>query len=570
MRLLAALGLYLLASIVLFGRDVVTHPNGRIVGDDGADKTLYLWALEWWPWAVAHGRNPLDVDVAWAPHGFDFGLGTAGGGLALASAPLTALVGVVPTYNVLILLAPALAGAATFALAERLTGAFLPSLVAGWVFAFSSYELGRMVGHLPLAFVAFPPLAAYLVLRRYEGSLSRRVFVVLLALVLAGQFLVVTQLFFTLVVVGACTAALAALALGGGRLGSVLGEAAAAVGIALALLAPVLVYSVVSDAAPPARSAYAESADVLNYVVPNRRTWLAPPGSADVAARFTATGTEQGAYLGLPFLALALLALRRRSFSRARVTLALAFLVAVVLSLGTRPKFAGVDVGYGPWLAFAHLPVLESALPARLTLYASLFAALLIALALADRPPRWAWGLALLGILSTLPNPHLAQWSSAVPRPTFFSANRDAAHLRADETVLLLPYGPSGWSMLWQAEERFRFRIVGGHFALRVTPPEERWRDVYEGLSNGRVRAARLRPFLIEHDVDVVVVTPGTRPGTRRALERAAGGPDVHAGDAAVYRLGQADRMRSRRSSGRSRKRRRVCSLRSPEYAQPT
>lgn len=537
MRVAAAGAVYAMASVALFGRDVIRSPDDSIVGDTGADKSLYLWSLEWWPWALRRAHNPLDVDVAWMPHGFDFGLGTAGGGLALVAAPLTALAGPVPTYNVLILLAPALAATTAFLLAHHVTRAFLPSLVGGWVFGFSSYELGRVLGHLPLAFVALLPLVPYLVLRRHSGDMPRRRFVLLLALVLSAQFLVVTQMFFMVAIVGGCAALAAGVLLGLSRVRGTIVEAAAALGLALCLVSPVIGYAAVSDAATPARSPFGESADVLNYVVPTRRTWIRFPGSAEIAARFTATGAEQGAYLGVPLFVLAALAFRRRPLSRQRLLLGVLLVAVVILSLGTRPKVAGTVVAFGPWSAIAWAPVLESALPARLTVFAALLVGLLVALALADRPSGWRWLLAGAGILLTLPNLGQAQWSSPVPRPTFFATDRDSRHLADGETVLVLPYGPAGWSLLWQAEERFRFRLVGGHFALRVTPIEEPWRDVYEGLSNGRVSADRLRLFLGSRCVDAVVATPGTRAGTRRAVEAVVGPPSVRSADSVVYRV---------------------------------
>lgn len=566
-RLGLAFGIYALASVVLFGRDVLRSPDRTIVGDDGADKTLYLWSLEWWPWALARGHNPLDVDVAWMPHGFDFGLGLGGGGLALAAAPLTALAGPVPTYNVLILLAPALAATTAFQLARRVTGAFWPSLAGGWIFGFSSYELGRILGHLPLAFILLVPLVPYLVLLRHQRDLSRRTFVGLLAGVLVLQFLIVTQFFFSLVLLGACTALAAVLVLGATAVRETIRDSTVAVVVALAVVSPVIAYALLSDAAAPVRSPFSESADALNYVVPTRRTWIRPPGSAEIAERFTATGAEQGAYLGLPLLALVVLALWRRPVPRARLLLGIALAAAVVLSLGTRPKLAGEVFAIGPWSLLAPLPVVGSALPARFTLYTALLAGLLVALALADRGSRLRWGLALAGIVLTLPNLGLPQWSSSVQRPRFFELARHEEHIPRDATTLVLPYGPAGWSMLWQAEAGFAFRLVGGHFGLRVTPADRGWSDVYEGLNYGRVGPQRLRAFLTSHCVDVVVVTPGTRGSARRAVEAAAGEPPVHASDSLVYRL----RPRGSRAGARAGDRGRACaSARSDRSSRPS
>ena len=518
-----AFAVYLAASVAIFGRGVVTHPTTTVVGDPGADKTLYMWAFEWWPHAVVRGHNPLDVTVAWVPHGFDLGLGTAGGGLALLVWPVTALGGPVLSYNVLALAAPALGATTTFVLAREVTDQFLPALVAGWVFGFSSYETGHLLGHLPLAFTVLVPLVPYLVLRRYRGTLGRQTFVALLALVLAAQFMIVTQIFFSLVLLGVVAAALAWLLWRDAVLPTIF-ESAAATTLAALLVSPVLVYAAVSHAAAPARSPFAESADVLNFLVPTHRTWLHTAGTDAVAARFTGTGAELGAYLGLPFLVLVALAVRRN-----RLFLVLLALAAAVLSLGTRVKVAGTVVGIGPWTVLARLPLVGSALPVRLTLYTSLFAALLVALALADKLSPMRVALAAIGIVATLPNLQLPTWHSPVPDPAFT--------LPRGVTALVLPYGPAGWSMLWQANAHFRYRIVGGHFALRVTPQERAWRDVYTEMNDGRLTPRRLRAFLDVHGVTWIVVAPGTRPDARRLVRVVARAPGCADGDAVVYRV---------------------------------
>ncbi|HEY6962838.1 MAG TPA: hypothetical protein VI408_13195 [Gaiellaceae bacterium] len=514
LQLVAALLVYAASSVVLLGRAVVLHPATTVVGDDGADKTLYMWAFEWWPHALASGHDPLDVDVAWVPHGFDLGLGTAGGGLALLAWPLTATAGPVVAYNAFALAAPAAAGTAAFLLARELTGTFAPSLVGGFVFGFSSYELGHLLGHLPLAFTAAVPLAAWLVVRRDRGTLGRRAFVALLAAVLAVQFAIVTQVFFSLVLV----AAVAAVLWRDHR--ATIGECAAAAAAALVVVSPVLVYAAVAHAAAPARSPFAESADLLNFAVPTHRTWLHTSATDAVAARFTGTGAELGAYLGVPLLVLATLG------ARGRPRMALLLAATAVLALGTRVKIAGTVVFVGPWTVLARLPVVGSALPVRLTLYTSLLAGLLVAFALADRPSRLRSALAVLGVCATLPNLALPTWHSRVPR---------APSVPDGATALVLPYGPAGWSMLWQAEDGFRYRLVGGHFALRVTPQERRWRDVYTGVNGGRVTPRRFRAFLAAHAVTAIVVAPGTRRGARRLVAAVARTPPRPAGDSLVY-----------------------------------
>src|SRR5205085_12486037 len=101
-------------------------------------------------------------------------------------------------YNVLAIAAPALTGFTAFLLCRHLSRSFWPSVVGGYLFGFSTYEIGQMQGHLNLVLPLFVPLAVLLVLKRVEGTFGDRAFVVLLALVLIGQFSISTEIFATM------------------------------------------------------------------------------------------------------------------------------------------------------------------------------------------------------------------------------------------------------------------------------------------------------------------------------------------------------------------------------------
>jgi len=358
-----------------------------------------------------------------------------------------------------------------------------------------------------------------------------------------GQFLLSAELFLTLALAGALVAAIALWRLPGGerpRLRALLVESLGAVVVAGVLLTPYLVHAFVlagpDDA--PRRTPLYESADVANYLLPARRTWLQPPGSAATAENYTATGAERGAYIGLPLLVLVALFSLRRGRDARRAVIALSLLALVLLSLGPRIRLAGTDLGPGPWLPFAKLPVTESALPVRLTLFVSLLAALASALWLAEPSRRtWLrWALALAALAALAPNPAQSRWTAEVPRPVFFTGDRFERHLPRGQTALVLPYGPAGWSLLWQAESGMAFRLVGGHLGRQVTAAEEQWRAVYRGLGRGEVSRPELIRFLREHQVRTVVVAPGTRPRARRLVE-GLGFSSTRVADVLVVRL---------------------------------
>jgi hypothetical protein len=180
-----ALGLYIGLAVVFFALGVVGAPGQRVVGD-GADLSIFVWSFVWWPRAIAHLHDPFVANVVWAPHGIDLVWTTTVPGASLLGFPLTFLAGPVVAYNVFAVAGPALAGWTAFLLARHLTGAFASALVAGYLFGFSSYELGQTVGRLHLTLVFLIPVCALLAVRRFDGGLTGGRFVALLALALHG------------------------------------------------------------------------------------------------------------------------------------------------------------------------------------------------------------------------------------------------------------------------------------------------------------------------------------------------------------------------------------------------
>jgi hypothetical protein len=293
------------------------------------------------------------------------------------------------------------------------------------------------------------------------------------------------------------------------------------------LLTPYLAHAFGGGSAPPRRGHARAAADVLNYVVPTRRTWIRPPHSENIRELFTSHGAEQGAYLGLPLIAIiGLSVLQRRR--RAQTILLASGLVVALCSLGPVVRIRGRTVGDGIWKAVDNAPFVRYALPIRLTMYVALFAALVCALWLAEPGRRrWRWALAALAVISLLPNPAQRLWNATVPQSRFFASGAYKPYLRAGQTALVVPYGPAGWSMLWQAETNFRFKLVGGHVGHHIIKPECRWYWDYRALAgvDPPGGAAEFRSFLLAHDVAAVIEGPGTKAKIHRLFDASL--PDV-------------------------------------------
>lgn len=520
---------YVGASVLIFGRGVLEALDTRVVGDDGADKTIFIWSLKWWPSAIAAWHDPLDADVVWVPGGTDLSWATTVPLLSVLATPLTELTGPVTTYNILILCAPALSGLAAYCLAHRLTRSFWPSLVAGWLFGFSAFEIGHMIGHLNLASLCLVPLVALLLVGRLDGTMARPWFIGLLALVLTAQFLTSTEIFVTVLLVSTLFGVVA-IALDPSLRASVRAvsrDALAATICTLVVVSPYLWHAFVLSGVEhaPLRSPYSAATDLLNFVTPTRRIWLQLPGSEAIASTFTANGAERGGYLGLPVLIVVALFLVKSWRSPRRRVVAVTLAVLVVASMGASIRIAGHGVLPGPWKVPASLPITRTVLPIRLTLFVSLIVAMIVAVWLAERSGSWArWSIVVLGIVFLFPNPSARLWRADVPNPEFFRTAAHKSALERGSAIVITPFGPAGWSLLWQAETNFHFRLVGGHFGRRVTPAERSWRAAYETLAHGTGSTSggtELRRFLRAHDVARVIVAADTNPAVERALSEA-------------------------------------------------
>ena len=511
----------------------------------GADALSFVWFLAYWPWAIGHGQSLLFTNLVWYPHGTDLSWATPVPVAAALGWPVTWLAGPIAAYNALILAAPALAAWSCFLLAHRITRDGWAAFVAGLLFGFSAYVTGQMHGHLNLCLVFLIPLAVLVVLLRAEGAVSRAGFVAALAVVLALQWGVSVELFASLAVFGPLALALFWLVCPARRrsIARLTLETAGAGLLALAIVSPVLAHMLQSRAAlqdfvnDPARY----STDLLNFVVPTELGWLAPRPLAAIAARFTGNLSEQGGYLGLPWLAVlvhcAATQWQRREIRAVLLLLALGMLASLGPFLWVAGRASGLAL---PWWPATQLPLLRAALPARFSVYVALAASVVAAfwLGRAGSGRGRAARFAAIGVacLAVMPDPGKLRWHPMQVPPVFAPAAWHAA-LGEGAHVLLLPFAGRGPGMLWQAQSGMAFTQAGGNLSFipvdalheRVLPA------LLYGAAPGPDFANDLLAFCAGRQVSTVVAGPGTGPALRAALDalawprRATGGVVLYA-----------------------------------------
>jgi hypothetical protein len=511
---LAAAAIYLALAIILFGRDLIGGLTAVHFGH-GPDPSQMIWLLAWWPHALANHQNPFISPNVWAPAGLNL---TWAVGMPLASvviAPLMAWLGPVAAYNLLCLFCPVLAGWSAFVLARHLAPRWHAALFAGYIFGFSPYMLGALIGGHPYLLLTFPvPLFVLAGLKAYEGAISPRAFAVIATLLIVAEFLFSTEVAATMEAFAALTLILAwylAEPPQQSRIEVLIVPLLLAnLGAAL-ILSPYLYYMIAYGVPHTAiNSPTAYSIDLLNFILPTPTAQIGViTPLKSIAARFPGNTAEASGYVALPLLLMVALYARAHWHEFAGRLLLLMLALIAVAEIGPRLHIAGITAFGMPWKLATHIPLLQNALPARFSMYASLAIALIATLWLAlDSPPAWLQSaLIALTLALSLPNLAAGAFTAHTDTPGFFANGTYRAHLAPDETVLVLPFGVTGSSMQWLAQSGMYFRMAGGSSAI-MPRDFEAWPIVNAFLTKTRIpdAADQLKAFAASHDVTAIIV----------------------------------------------------------------
>lgn len=469
----------------------------RIPFSPAEDPGQMTWFLAWTPHALAHGENPFFTTAINHPVGVNLALNTLVPLLGLVAAPVTLVFGPVSSLNLLLWLAFPLSAGSMYLVLRRWTGWWPAAFAGGLIYGFGPYMVGHSSEHLNLIFVPLPPLillAAFELLVRREGRPVR--WGVALGLLAVGQLYISPEILVSTVFFGTVALVVVAVA----RRGSVLPALresrwgiAWAIGIA-----------VVAGAWPawmmlfgPQRYHVPYATIRLSIVLGNGSD-LVGPVAPTPAVHFGAHSVfgllgalpsfaldpENGSYLGIPLLlACAYLVVRYRRDPWVRLSATMA-VVAFVLSMGPRLVVDHHVTSFPlPFALFDRVRLLDMVVPGRMDLFTDLFVAVLVALGLArlhgeaverrealrgePRPRAWAGPVAVAVVATVVVVSLVPQWPvptapSAVP--AYFTSSA-VDRLPTGAVVLTYPLARKDEArpMLWQAEARIRFDLVGGY-----------------------------------------------------------------------------------------------------------
>lgn len=439
----------------------------------GQDPVSFAWFLNWWPFALTHHLNLLHTNYAEWPAGTDLAWKTCLPGLGLLAAPFTVRFGAAPVLNVLTLLAPVLLGWGVYLAAWELTSAFFAALLAGVLVAISGYETGQMLGHLNLAFTAALPLCIWVCLRAWHRQWPNWALALALGLLLAFEFGTSQEIYASAVLFGLVALALLWALHAPAR--PVLWRMAPGLAGGLVLSA-LLVAPLVWQMLRGWKAAHGNlidpdefGADLLNSVMPTPVSLWGGQHFMLTTLGFKGNFAEQGGYFSIPLLLLLAWAVGVAVWrgGAAMRLCGVMFLLALVASWGPHLHLYGKPVAPGPWLPFAHLPLLSAILPCRLALFGWLAAAFIVALWL-SKGGWWRYGLVLACLFVLTPSKSYDRAWGRVLLPPVFAQVPDGAH------VLVLP--EFGMEMGYQRQSGMRFTLVGqGYLGTGYPAPFRDW-----------------------------------------------------------------------------------------------
>ena len=512
----------------------------------GLDADNTVWFMRWVGYAVAHGRNPLLTTYMNYPHGVNVMWNNADALplLGLVGAPFAGWVPMILVFNVFATLAFASSAWTAFLAIRRHVDSLAGAFLGGVAYGFGAYMTAQGGGHMGLTLAFIPPLMlisleSILVEQRrralVDGALLgvlAAVQVVLTEEMLASEFLAGVILLGVLV------------AIARGQVRGRLRHAVVALSVAAVTAAVLSAYPLATQFFGPQHLAGALrdirvfSTDLGNFIEPTQMLWLRPLGIQ--ASGYTTNSTEADGFLGLPLLAIVLVAAvcwHRRA--DVRVALAVGLLIAV-LSLGPRVHLHGQVIFHGIY-PFGRVPLLENILPARLMLFADLAAGWLLAVFIAglrrQRPAVMlaGWVLAAGAVLALFPS-----WPGATERhdvPVFLTTRAAGA---LDGKVALVIPAPIGKDLvsheatdtiLWQADAGMSFRVVNNS-AIVANQDLPQALGPLVAIQDGHAPPPGLNPAdlvadLKHHNIDIVVLGPMQYRSEERAFLDGLLGPGV-------------------------------------------
>ena len=491
---------YLGLAFVEFGPAWIHGASHWLQSEGQLDAGQAVFFMAEVPGALVHGLNPLANSWTNWPYGANYMNNTAVPLLSFIMSPVTLAAGPIFSLNLLFTLTVWANCVVCYLVVGHFTRDRLAAFAAGLLYGFSPMATGGGFGHVQVVFDLLPPIMFLLLWRLCTRAGSALWNGLALGVAMVLQLYIFPEPLADCVVVAAVGLIAAAIVYRRHLAGCVrhvaTGLATAAgtfvlfggFGIYMILDGP---DHVIGNAHPGNFSTL--SADLFSTVLPsqNQRFTLGmgPTGAhltaVTVGTQVVPDAAESGSYLGFLLLAILIVGtilLWRRPLMRWAAGLAV---VTFIFSLGNRLRVDGhatsLDLPFG---ALVHAPLMGSAVAARFAMLEWFFVALMFGLILTYLrrylESRWRspWrgrlpapaslavvAVAVVALIPLIPSWRYTEGPVALPS---LAVGPQLRSLPVGTVVLGYPFPTANtYLMVFQAEDKMRFRIVGGSLIQR-------------------------------------------------------------------------------------------------------
>ncbi len=523
--------IYILISLAYFGFPTLNSPQTRYVGMN-IDPTLFIWFIEWWPFAIIHHLNPFTTAYMWAPEGIKNLLWlNAIPGLSIIFSPLTILIGPVFTYNVIALLSPALSAFFAYILIKYITKNTAASAISAYLYGFSSFIMGN--SDLNVFFICLIPLLVYLFLLKYDDKINAVVYVILSAVIFTLEFSISPEIYLIIFFFAITSILIYILLIIKNKKIEYLSKFIVnsfyfilSYVLSIVLVSPFLyiMFESIEKSPKYPMNPISWSTYIINLILPGPVIFL---GGRLFYQIFNFRIRETASYLGIfIFIMLIWFAYERRKKSKSIAGKYLLILLAVILilSLGPYLHFNGNNTHFPlPWYIFYKLPVIGKAIPIRFMLFAFLILSIIAGLWLSSHNSSnpikiIKYIILFLAIFSFIPNQYYFDSNSHMPR--FFYKKEYKRYIKRNSIVMIIPFSNSGYSLLFQAYTKNYFRLAGGYNDTSFIPISYKRSLIFEHFlynkkfsrtnSKKNLKTSNLfKKFLLYHKINYIIVVRG-------------------------------------------------------------
>ncbi len=452
MLLLLAFLVYLILSLIYFGPSSINKLNSYIF-NNSSDPQQFIWYYGWWPYAITHHLNPFISKYVWFPKGYNVAWSTSIPTLSLLMLPVTLFGNAILSYNLVALLSPVLAATAMFALVYYLTKKYWAAVLSGYIYGFSSFMLGQLLGHPQQYAIFLLPMIVLLYILLLKTKIKPLYFVIFTSLLLVLQTGISLEITMTFMLFGALFWILSYyLTEYRLNLKASFKYIIYTLLTYVILLSPFIFYLLkgLHNLPKTIHPLIPFSLNVANLFIPTPLTLIGGSQLTNLTHFFIGNMAENGAYLGLVLLLLLLfIAIKYWQYGIYRV-LTLCLILIGIASLGPRLHLLGQTGAsiWMPWALMAKIPLIRDAQPDRFALYFFFLTAITVGLWLAIRPKsrrhsQIKYLVVTIGILLLIPNVSVYSWTKT-NLPTIFQKQNFNRYLGAKPNILILPFDSSG------------------------------------------------------------------------------------------------------------------------------